>query len=155
LTSVRCRSCRSARSLRRSLETRDCSGCGRQIPTRVRLARCSDCSRSRSSSSAIQLCHDCGRQMPSIRAGLARCVPCRQIRRAVPLLHPLAYISSSRAWKPLDLGRMTVQCPSCGAVHWGAEVNNSRIQENFEVCCKNGSVHLEPLLASISGRPVR
>ncbi|RPB10743.1 hypothetical protein P167DRAFT_490550, partial [Morchella conica CCBAS932] len=60
---------------------------------------------------------------------------------------PLAFQSSRGRWTLLELGRMTVICPSCQALHW----LNERVQEStmalprFENCCKEGDVQLPGL----------
>ena len=60
---------------------------------------------------------------------------------------PAAYISSTKQnCLPLLLGRMTIRCESCSALHWLLEKvkTSSKNSPRFENCCKQGSVVLEP-----------
>lgn len=69
------------------------------------------------------------------------------MNRPVRIVVPLAFQSSRSRWRELELGRMTVVCPSCGALHWINErVNDSSIgSPRFENCCKKGDVELPAL----------
>ncbi|RPB14054.1 hypothetical protein P167DRAFT_473792, partial [Morchella conica CCBAS932] len=60
---------------------------------------------------------------------------------------PLAFQSSRSRWRELELGRMTVVCPSCNTLYWINEcVNDSSIgSTRFEKCCKKGDVELPAL----------
>ncbi len=74
----------------------------------------------------------------------------RQPRRQAPAsLEPLAFQTRQRDWKPLDLGRMNVQCIHCQALHWADEriSNSSRNNPRFESCCKKGDLSLDHLPA--------
>jgi hypothetical protein len=52
-------------------------------------------------------------------------------------------------WKPLDLGRINISCPSCHANHWIDERStlspSTTAAPRFESCCKKGEVVLNNL----------
>ena len=74
---------------------------------------------------------------------------------------PLAYIENYLLWKQLMLGRMNIECPDCGALHWIAEriLHSGKTHPKFEKCCKHGGVSLpllqpppEPLYSLLNGQ---
>ncbi|KAF8964922.1 hypothetical protein BDZ97DRAFT_1622190, partial [Flammula alnicola] len=48
-----------------------------------------------------------------------------------------------------DLGRMDVECPHCGALHWMMEklARSSATSPEFGFCCKSGKIQLPALQA--------
>lgn len=74
-----------------------------------------------------------------------------QLRPVLPVAapSPMAFLSSRTKWSLLILGRMTIVCQSCKALHWLNERSSctgSSIQTPiFENCCKKGDVVLEIL----------
>jgi len=74
---------------------------------------------------------------------------------------PLPYIENHMRWRQLELGRMNIECPDCGALHWIAEriLHSGKTHPKFEKCCKHGSVSLpllqpppEPLYSLLNGQ---
>ena len=57
---------------------------------------------------------------------------------------PRGFISQYRHRKPLKLGRMDIECPDCGALHWMAEktYKSPKSAPRFSKCCKEGAVML-------------
>ena len=154
-TCVRCLPCRRIRRDQRQRTIHKCYNCGRRMqPHERRYIRCKDCRKVKSPTST-STCVDCHQDMPSYhkRKRLVQCHDCRQ-RRAFPQhqqpRYPMAYTSSSNTRTPLELGRMDIECKECKALHWkaeGTDVKGTDIKgdSGFEICCKKGSVKLDPL----------
>jgi hypothetical protein len=58
----------------------------------------------------------------------------------------LAYVSSTKPRLDLDLGRMSMSCLLCSALHWASESTDHDINGDllFEAYCKTGAVALNP-----------
>jgi hypothetical protein len=48
----------------------------------------------------------------------------------------------------LDISKCNIECPNCLALHWMGELSSKGTQRrpSFHTCCKDGSIHLPPLL---------
>jgi hypothetical protein len=62
---------------------------------------------------------------------------------------PLVYNQQITNWKPLELGRIDVLCPSCHSKYWIDERSKQSTLHapTFERCCKKGDVRLANLVA--------
>src|SRR5271170_804225 len=60
---------------------------------------------------------------------------------------PRGFISEYKRCKPLECGRMDIECPDCGALHWMAEKTaaSTKSAPRFSKCCKEGAVKLPPV----------
>ncbi|THC87783.1 hypothetical protein EYZ11_012768 [Aspergillus tanneri] len=60
---------------------------------------------------------------------------------------PLGYRSQIHHMRPLDLGRMDLECPYCKALHWKGERENGSTLRNpvFTKCCLRGEVQPPPV----------
>ncbi|THC87616.1 hypothetical protein EYZ11_012937 [Aspergillus tanneri] len=60
---------------------------------------------------------------------------------------PLGYRSQIYYIRPLDLGRMDLECPYCEALHWKGERENGSTLRNpvFTKCCLRGEVQPPPV----------
>ena len=143
---------------RPSRPSRECEVC-RDSYTDIRYSRCARCRNDGAlppAELAVLECDTCKQPLPPGYHHFA-CLECRSRPREMPE-QPLLLASWAAApqWRPLQLGRMNVECPHCGALHWNAEVTALRRpngKRSFTNSCKNGGMSFNSPNAHIPDPP--